>query len=449
MKLIKRILKTLAVVGLLLLALLAGLVTTPDTTPLHDTGYYKQWKAVLDSTQVSRVETGETLYAGWSKVGITPDLPGPMAGYGKRRGKPYTEVLDSVFVRTIFLKNESSRAAIISADLLIIPPTVIQQFRKLLTPSDLPFESLYFGATHTHNSVGGWGKGISGLFFSGPYNAEVEKKLAEAMLQSLREAQQKPAPVRFTYKEGYDHANITNRLIGDKGTTDPEIRAFELSDSSGRVVDLVSYGAHSTVLSSKTMALSRDWPGVLLDSLEQPAGHFAVYLAGAVGSMAPNSQGRTDIEAMAAQGNGVLQSFRKAVPDSTLTTPVLNSLSLPLPLGDPNPRLTTRWALRSWAFNRLFGEYPQEIKALRIGNVLMVGVPCDFSGELVAPLDQYARKKGLNLMVTSFNGGYTGYVTDDRWYNLDKYETVTMNWFGPYKGAYFQEVIKDIIDLLQ
>ena len=67
----------------------------------------------------------------------------------------------------------------------------------------------------------------------------------------------------------------------------------------------------------------------------------------------------------------------------------------------------------------------------------------------MAPLDSYAKARGLNLIVTSFNGGYIGYVTADKWYNLDKYETVAMNWFGPYKGAYFQEAIKDLTDLLK
>ncbi|MNL88063.1 hypothetical protein D3C87_2175550 [compost metagenome] len=51
-------------------------------------------------------------------------------------------------------------------------------------------------------------------------------------------------------------------------------------------------------------------------------------------------------------------------------------------------------------------------------------------------------------MVTSFNGGYIGYITHDKYFNRDLYETKTMSWYGPYNGAYLQEVIKDIIDKL-
>ena len=87
------------------------------------------------------------------------------------------------------------------------------------------------------------------------------------------------------------------------------------------------------------------------------------------------------------------------------------------------------------------------IKVLRIGDILLVGTPCDFSGELVEALDSQAREKGLSLMITSFNGGYMGYVTKDQWYDENLYETRTMNWYGPYNGAYFSELISGIIEL--
>jgi hypothetical protein len=62
------------------------------------------------------------------------------------------------------------------------------------------------------------------------------------------------------------------------------------------------------------------------------------------------------------------------------------------------------------------------------------------------PLSEYARSKSLNLIVTSFNGAYTGYVTSDVHFDKNTYETTTMSWYGPYNGAYFSEVITDVID---
>ena len=53
-------------------------------------------------------------------------------------------------------------------------------------------------------------------------------------------------------------------------------------------------------------------------------------------------------------------------------------------------------------------------------------------------------------MINSFNGGYIGYVTDDKWYDMEginTYETYTMNWYGPFNGKYFSDLIKKIIQL--
>lgn len=75
----------------------------------------------------------------------------------------------------------------------------------------------------------------------------------------------------------------------------------------------------------------------------------------------------------------------------------------------------------------------------------MVGTPCDFSGEFNPSLDSLAAKHGLQMMVTSFNGGYIGYVTPDKYYDEDHYETQLMNWYGPGNGAYMNQCIEHLI----
>ncbi|MBC7920332.1 MAG: hypothetical protein H7Z75_04510, partial [Ferruginibacter sp.] len=126
----------------------------------------------------------------------------------------------------------------------------------------------------------------------------------------------------------------------------------------------------------------------------------------------------------------------------------LRMLSLPLALREPHWKLARNWRMRPWLYGWLYGHYPSEIKALRIGNAVLLGTPCDCSGELVRDFDAVCRQKGVNLMVTSFNGGYVGYITKDEHYDLDKYETRVMNWFGPYNAAYFGEVMTELIRII-
>ncbi|WP_439557975.1 neutral/alkaline non-lysosomal ceramidase N-terminal domain-containing protein [Dyadobacter sp.] len=447
MRFLRILLRIISSIVLILVLILAALVTTMDKTPYKEMPYYKQWKEIIGKVEPIKPDTSGGLKAGWAKVNITPASPTPTAGYGNRKGRHYTAVHDSVYVRAIVIDNGKTKAAIVSADLLIIPPTVTKILQARLTEKEIPFDQVYFGATHTHNSVGGWGTGVSSLFFSGKYDSAIVDRLADAFYTAITQAKANVEPVELTYLESVDTLDIRNRLVGEEGGVDPEIRSAAFVTKSGKKAILSSFGAHSTVLNSKTIILSRDYPGALVDSLENGRYNFAMYMAGAVGSMAPIEKGTDDFDEVKNQAFGVQNAL---LSPATLKEPskqnVLRTLTLPLPLRDPSPRVTMNLVLRSWAFKKAFGEYPVFVKALRVGNILMVGMPCDFSGELVGVLDAYAKTKGLNLVVTSFNGSYIGYITHDKYFDRDLYETKTMNWYGPYNGAYLQEVIKDIID---
>ena len=54
----------------------------------------------------------------------------------------------------------------------------------------------------------------------------------------------------------------------------------------------------------------------------------------------------------------------------------------------------------------------------------MVSTPCDFSGELIVPIEKAISNNQLNLIINSFNGGYIGYITEDKWYDRRRYQPV-------------------------
>jgi neutral ceramidase len=290
MKFFKILLKIIGLFFLILLLGIGTMITTMDKTPYQQMPYYKEWKNFIGKVERDTTSVG-TLRVGWSKVNVTPSSPTPMAGYGNRRGRAYTSVHDSVYVRAIVIDNGVTLAAIVSADLLIIPPTVTKILQSRLTEKEVLFNNVFFGATHTHNSVGGWGTGISGLFFSGKYDPNVAEQLADAIFQAIVRAKEQMEPAVLNYMEAKDTLDIRNRLVGDEGGVDPEVRSVEFHTISGKKAILSSYGAHSTIMQSKNMALSRDYPGVLVDSLESKRYNFAMYMAGAVGSMGPIEQG--------------------------------------------------------------------------------------------------------------------------------------------------------------
>jgi hypothetical protein len=114
-------------------------------------------------------------------------------------------------------------------------------------------------------------------------------------------------------------------------------------------------------------------------------------------------------------------------------------------LSAPQVKITPDWKVRSWLFRSAFGEYPVYLTALRIGDVVLLGTPCDFSGEFNPLLDSLGSRHGLLPVVTSFNGGYIGYVTPLNRYDEKHYETQLMNWYAPGTGEYIEACLEKLM----
>ena len=104
-------------------------------------------------------------------------------------------------------------------------------------------------------------------------------------------------------------------------------------------------------------------------------------------------------------------------------------------------RLSRDISVRSWVFNRAFGPLEAHLTYAAIGNIILVSTPCDYSGEIwVNDHIQVPRK--FHTIITSFNGDYVGYITEDAHYDSRSHAEVrTMNWVGPGFGEYTSEVI--------
>lgn len=451
MKVLRKVLRALltilvTVIGLLLL-LVAFSVAPIDRTPAQrDTSYALMMKR-LDSLKTLRFPKPEKGFSvGYSKVNFTPSFRTATAGYGPRMGKLFSSVHDSVYVSTLVIENGSSKVAIVSADLLIIPPTVIKVLKDKLPGIGFSLDNTYLGATHTHNSIGNWGEGAT-RFIYGAYNDSVVNLIANAIITSIRQASQNVLPSKLLRGTTPVAEAVSNRLI-DNGPEDPLLRTIEVHRSDSSKLLLMSYTAHATCLFSKDLALSRDYPGKLVDEMESNGYTFSMFMAGAVGShgSAAPDMGNSCIDWTAQKiSNKYLHSKNELheISDSTLWM-----IRVPLALAQPQVKLTENLKARSWLFNFAFGEYPAYLTALRLGDVVMLGTPCDYSGEFDASLDELAKNEGMNLIITSFNGGYIGYVTPSKYYDIQHSETQLMNWYPPGNGEYITECLSKLTTIL-
>ncbi len=428
--------------GLLIILVLIS-VAPIDRTPAQQLPSYKETIENIDALEVDIADATGAFSVGFAKSSITPAGAVSTAGYGKRRGEPVRSVHDSIYVRAMVMENGHEKIAMVSADLLILPPTVTGILPGKLASAGFSLDNTYLGATHTHNSVGHWGEGAT-RFLYGAYNDSIVNFIADRIVESIvRAGEDMKASTIRTGSVALAHA-VRNRLVDD-GPEDPWLRIMEIqrSDSSRAVV--VTYAAHATCLSTATLELSRDYPGVVVDQLEENEYDFAMFFAGGVGSHTGSAPGN-NWECVSWMGNEISRAVLgtrhtlRPVQDTTLIMK-----RVPLALSEPQVRLDDDWALRSWLFRAAFREYDAFLTVLRIGDVVMLGTPCDFSGEFNAPLDSAAAQLGIHAMVTSFNGGYIGYLTPTRYHNIDHYETRLMNWYAPGTGEYVTECLMKLM----
>ena len=444
LKKIARILfTTLAVILLILVFFVIFAVAPVDRTPLREFDAYHEMLESLDSLKVKFPPPVRGFSVGYGKVNLTPPFPTSTAGYLKRKAMPFTSVHDSIYVRALVIENGGQRVAIVSADLLIIPPTVTRVLDDKLAGSGFSLDNVYLGATHSHNSIGNWGEGAT-RFIYGKYNDTVVNFIADKIVESIRHASENTLPSKLLTTSVPVPQAVGNRLI-DGGKEDSLMRVVEIHRKDSSKLLFMTYTAHATCLYSTDVGLSRDYPGKLVDTFEEKGFEFAMFMAGAVGShrCTPPKFGAPCIDWMAETLTSEYLSQEKdfhEIVDSSLAV-----TRVPLMLPDPQVKITPELKARAWLFRLTFGEYPAHLFALRIGDLIMLGAPCDYSGAFNSSLEGFADSVNVSVMVTSFNGGYIGYVTPGEYYDIDHYETQLMNWYPPGNGEYITECLQKLI----
>ena len=452
-KILSMLKKILLLTLILIIISLSFTLTRVDRTPYKKLDFYKKSIHKINQylTENRNASIGDTLLIGFAKVNLTPSNLAPLAGYGNRRPKEMTRVHDSIYVNTTVINNGKNKIAIVSADLLIIPPEVTLILKEKLFNINWSLPEIFLSATHTHSSLGGWAPGFFGNIIAGTYDAKYPELIANGILESIQIAENNMERGAWSFNELSIPSLIRNRLVGTQGVTDPYLKLIALKSGIQEGIH-VFYGAHATCLSSENKQMSRDYPGVFSDwMVSNTTIDFAIYSAGAVASMGPEIGKQQEFERSQYLGKEIakqvalIHQFGFPYQDQLN----LKFLRIPLFLRQPMVKISKNWALRPWIFNWAFGHYSLEVSMFKLNDLVMIGLPCDFSGELAVELYEYAKSKNLNLIISSFNGGYAGYVTDDKWYDLEKYEPRSMSWYGHDNGAYFVEIVKLLIDYNQ
>ena len=423
-----------------------------DFTPLEETEYYTNSKEVIASIPVPRKDTSQ-VEVGWAKENITPSFDFKVIGFGKN---DYCEkVMDSVFIRAIVFKQKDYCVAYLSYDLMIIHPVIVQDLEKKLKEQVPEIDHVYYSATHTHNGIGGYGDKISGYVALGGKDQRILDLLTNSAIACITKSLEKRGPAEYLYSGEETEALVKNRFDKEYGEVDKKLRVLYLKNTlDKKVAFLTTFAAHATSLGRRQNELSSDYPGAYCKLAEEnKLVDFALFSAGGVGSHESNLSEFTE-ESKNGYAKEVYEAHKEiynSKVDTSQFKPLnkLNYEEIEIPLRDPHLKIGLGLRLRPWAFQMVFGEGTGKLAFLSIGDLMYIGTPCDFSGELILEIEEELKNVPVTPIITSFNGEYIGYITPDKYYLRDQHEVRDVNWFGPYNGRYFSETIVETVKKIE
>jgi hypothetical protein len=445
---LKKLIKWLvyAVLGLFVLAML--LVGPIDKTPLKEQPFYQTMVSRLDTIHPNQSQK-DKVKVGWSKFNITPSYSMPMAGYTPK--DKYESIHDSIYGGVITMINGNTVNVIVSLDLMLFPPSIKDKVNEALKRQGKDY-FVYYSATHTHSSLGGWDASLVGRLALGSYHAEWVDQTANDILDNIEQAKTSSLPSTIQYWENDATEFVENRLDAANGQVDGKLRGLKFirTDSSKAVI--VTYSAHPTNVELLSRVVSGDYPSALTKQLEKRGFDFGLFMAGMVGSHRLKGIEGPDFERIEKAGLELAEKVIAANALELIDSISISSAHIPIAFGPSQLRIAKDWRVRDWVFRLLLNPLHGEFTYLQVGHVVFIGTPADFSGEIFAQekLEAIAAATGKKLIVTSFNGNYTGYITADRYYAKgNEEEVMALNWVGPYFGEYYVKMIREILDFKQ
>lgn len=234
----------------------------------------------------------EQLFLGVSREIITPKLGGQLYGY-----KPSIfsdKVEDDLTATAFYFRQADKQALMISVTVCLINTELADRILGLIEDTfAIPRSVCMLCATHTHsgpNTQGqsGWGD-ID--------QAYCETILIPKILEAVRRATETLTAVRVGAASGKSYVGINRRELDENnivqlgrcewGCFNPKMTVISFRDTDGSTVaNMIHYGAHGTAAGENTQ-ITRDWSGVMTDTLESLTGGLTAFFNGPEGDVGP------------------------------------------------------------------------------------------------------------------------------------------------------------------
>ncbi len=229
---------------------------------------------------------------GVAKEVISPSLGTLLQGYPRKR--PASKIYDNLNVNAIAFSKGDLCGLMLSAEVLQVPAQTVDFIKKLISKeTGVDKLNISFSVTHTHSgpsleSMAGWGDAN---------NEYLENMLIPQTIKASKRALENMVPAVMGVSTTESLAGVNRREYTAKGgvglgqnpfgVSDKTMTVLAFKDLSGKpILNMVHYGCHPTSAGA-AWYVTRDWPGVMIDSLEKHTGAITVFFNGAEGDVGP------------------------------------------------------------------------------------------------------------------------------------------------------------------
>ncbi|MCK5463356.1 MAG: neutral/alkaline non-lysosomal ceramidase N-terminal domain-containing protein [Bacteroidales bacterium] len=221
-----------------------------------------------------------TVKANVAVIQLTPPLEMgyTLGGYGARMSKPAEGIHDDIRAKALVLDDGNKKYAIITLDILGLPPNVKPRVIEKLNKKEWTEENILFLPSHSHTSLEMFALNDNNIFDMAPvgiYQPQLLDYVVESLAGLINSADQDLQPVRIG-TSGKPVSGLNRNRRGNPHV-DNYLTVTRIDHLNGQPLSvLVNWTAHPTIMDERDMLVTGGWPGYLQRELEAWIGQDVV-----------------------------------------------------------------------------------------------------------------------------------------------------------------------------
>ncbi|NOY37367.1 MAG: hypothetical protein GXO83_07295 [Chlorobi bacterium] len=393
-------------------------------------------------------------------IRLTPplDIGYTLGGYGARMSKPAQGIHDDIRAKALVLDNGTVKYAIITLDILGLPPNVKPQVIKRLNNKEWTEENILFLPSHAHTSLEMFALNDKNIFNMAPIGIFQQKLLdfvVESLANLIDSADRDLQPV----KTGTASKQISGRNRNRRGSpfVDRSLTVTRIDHLNGKpLAVLVNWTAHPTIMDEHDMWVSAGWPGYLQRELESwiGSGVVAMFYNGAEGDQSVIAGGGgSHYEKAEIYGRNMaieaIKIYRNIQPQKEATLDY-NYRIISLPERKPHPGFMEtggkEYGLNKQNIQELLDQVlptQTSVGACRLGDLLIVGAPGELIAQLGLEIKEKLKEHGIKYpVIGGLANQWISYILSEEEYEKSGYEAST-SFYGKTLG---KVIVKGMLD---